>query len=81
MLKKKERFFSAGRIFMGHRTRAVTANRDGAFIANRGRKLAANRIGAFIANRGRKLAANRDGAFIANRKTGRAMRLLNTIAA
>lgn len=48
---------------MGHRTRAVTANR----------------IGAFIANRNRKLAANRGGAFIANRKTGRAMRLLNTV--
>ena len=64
---------------MGHRTRAVTANRIGAFIANRGRKLAANRIGTFIANRGRKLTANRGGAFIANRKTGRAMRLLNTV--
>ena len=64
---------------MGHRTRAVTANRIGAFIANRGRKLAANRIGAFIANRNRKLAANRGGTFIANRKTGRAMRLLNTV--
>lgn len=48
---------------MGHRTRAVTANR----------------IGAFIANRGRKLAANRGGTFIANRKTGQAMRLLNTV--
>ena len=47
---------------MGHRTRAVTANR----------------IGAFIANRNRKLAANRGGAFIANRKTGRALRRLNT---
>lgn len=48
---------------MGHRTRAVAANRDGAFIANRNRKL----------------AANRGGTFIANRKTGQAMRLLNTV--
>lgn len=64
---------------MGHRTRAVTANRDLGHLSRTGTgNLRQTGLGHLLRT-GQKLAANRIGTFIANRKTGQAMRLLNTV--